>query len=107
MERTKKYDLEQIAHGSFDDQGFRVDTYVIRLTPELLNEYLFEVVSNLDGCDFDSHDEYLAYLDRKREKHEAFRAKMLEAVTGRADCEGGCATQNVGEIFTVVVFTKL
>lgn len=92
----------------FPGQRHKVTTIVVRLSQEALDEYLDAKGWGETSADFDSHDEWLAHCVTQTAKMEEFKDKVCRTfgVNRNADGYSGSVTQNVSEIFTVLLYNK-
>ena len=102
------FSIELITKGSFidkvNDKLFTVTAYVIRLNSAALNEYINTTIYNDSTC-FDTHEEYLEYIDQKRHQKDEFNRSI--AVLLGIPPEGVTVSNAVSEVFTVTQILKV
>lgn len=111
-EESKSPILEEVTRGGFLDRvktsdGVKVyncTVYVIRLTPEALNDWIFSEISEHEDA-FDTAEEYREYIASKKKEKEDLCKDIAEAL--HIKWKGTTVTQNVSEIFTVTNILKL
>ncbi len=98
------FKMELVCSGSFLDNGYRMETRVVRLNRDAMEEWNAAQFRE-DEYDFQTSDQFLAYYKRQAAKMEAFEDKVLQmfGANRRFGVVGGSVTRCVGDIFTVVL----
>ena len=108
MERKfgDKFNIDIIADGTFQDEGYDIRTVIIRLSCTALNEWLNTDVYNCWDV-YDTREEWELYKKTKDDLRKKWEQKVLHLLSSSniSEIEGYNISQNVTEIFTVVVFS--
>ena len=104
---TTEFKVQVLSRGGFIDRvdgtTFVIATRTIRLSQKALDEYFDAEVRNDRFC-YEKHEDYLAYLESKREKKEGWEAKVCELLD--LPTEGTTIAQIESEIFGVCTIQK-
>lgn len=101
--------VQVITSGSFIDRPsgsgkvYIVETAIIRLNPAALGAWYKAIVNDCDWHDFDTDEEYQAYINEKKRLMLAFEQNIAQAVRFRpaAGVEKINVSQIVSEVFAV------
>lgn len=110
MERTWNdgFGFEIIAKGQFVDQGCSVKTIVIRLNGSAMNEWHKSANLNLSDIMYEPIEEFEERQARRERLREDWEREILQKLNfAKNDNTSACITQNVAEIFTVVLMEQV
>ena len=106
-ENTEDFSIELISKGSFveevNDKQFLITAYVIRLSPEALNKWLFCSVIPDRDC-FETYEEYIEDCRLKQCERNELYAKIYGLLGISSD--EAVLTRNLSEIFTVTQISR-
>ena len=104
---TTEFKVQVLSRGGFIDRVdgtiFTIASRTIRLSQKALDEYFETQVYNNRFC-YEKHEDYLAYLDSKRKKKEAWKAKVCELLD--LPTKGTTIAQIESEIFGVCTIVR-
>jgi len=109
MERTWNdgFGFEVVTKGQFVDQGYLVKTIVIRLGSSAMNEWFKSEISNWRTT-YGTEEKWNDYKAQKAKLREDWEQKILQKLNFvKNDNISACITQNVAEIFTVVLMEQV
>ena len=108
MERTQnEFGFEIITEGQFVNQGCTIRTAVIRLNDAAMYEY---ILSDIVGCPefHGGQKNYREYVSRQTKRREAWENEILQGLDFvKNDENSACISENVSEIFTVILMEQL
>lgn len=98
------YRVDVISEGSFTDEGCLVQTFTVRLSGDMYNDFLCKIRPINDRECYETEEQYKAYLDQVEHNKEVFEANLKRSlgITGHMVYE-----RVISEIFTVVHMEKL
>lgn len=98
------FDFEIIADGEVGDAEYRIRTVVIKMNQLAMNEWL---QTDINPYIYNTYEEWEAYKARCIEKRKKWEKKVISQLElHRSKNTIVTVTQNVNEIFTVVIHTK-
>lgn len=104
---TTEFKVQVLSRGGFIDRVdgtiFVIATRTIRLSQKALDEYFDAQVWNDRFC-YEKHEDYLAYLESKKEKENVWKAMICELLD--LPTEGTTIAQIEAEIFGVCTIQK-
>lgn len=99
------FGFEKVAEGIFEDEGFNIRTIVIRLSSSAMNEWIMSGEFNCRET-YDTFQKWEAYKEKQKQRRNEWNKKILEKVNF-TQSEGFSISENVSEIFTIVLFEKI
>lgn len=99
------FGFETVTEGTFEDQGCKVKTIVVRLSASAMNEWIMSSVLNCRET-YDTYNEWETYKEKKNQQRIEWNKKILQKL-GFTQSEGFSISQSVSEIFTIVLFERL
>lgn len=98
------FDFEIIADGEVGDAEYHIRTVVIKMNQLAMNEWL---QTDINPYIYNTYEEWEAYKTRCIEKRKKWEKKVISQLElHRSKNTIVTVTQNVNEIFTVVIHTK-
>lgn len=108
---TGHFGIQIIAQGAYidkpDDRTFLIETMVIRLNPDALEDWHNAQGYNGREC-FDTQEEWEAYEAKNAAKLKDWEDKVLALIGIERATRGGITiTRAISELFTVICFLEI
>jgi len=102
--QNNEFDFKIIANEDFFDQGHFIKVFVIRLNSVAMNEWFKSDGADLSDFIYGSIEERQKFQIRHERLREEWEQKILKKFNfAKSNNNSACITQNVAEIFTVVL----
>ncbi|MGD9567500.1 MAG: hypothetical protein AB7V48_04160 [Sedimentibacter sp.] len=98
--------VDDVNDGVDSGKSYLIETYVIRLNPTALNDWILSEMMNSRDV-YDSNEEWEAHKVKYKNRRNTVNNKIINSL-GLNEVSGGiCITQSQSEVFTVVHVREL